>query len=76
MQKVLAPASSSIRAKCKESKRRWWFDGDKRCSSHPKRGDSCRSWKLASEGVLHGFSDSGEQVRELTNIRDGKQFNK
>ena len=62
--------------KDKESNRKWWLDGDKRCSSHPKWGDSCRSWLDAGEGAYHGISDGGEHTRTLSNLRDGKQFNK
>lgn len=59
--------------KDKTSKRKWWVDGNKHCTSHPKRGDNCKVMKRAGDGVYHGYSD-GEHTHTLSNFRDGNQL--
>ena len=61
--------------KDKTSKRKWWLDENKHCTSHPKRGDSCKLIKMVSEGVYHGITD-GKHSHTLSNFRDGKSFKK
>lgn len=59
--------------KDKVSKRKWWLDGNKHCTSHPKRGDSCKDIVPAGNGVYHGITD-GKHTHTLKNFRDGKQL--
>lgn len=59
--------------KDKTKKRKWWLEGDKHCTSHPKRGDSCKDIKPMGDGVYHGITD-GEHTHTLSNFRDGKDF--
>jgi hypothetical protein len=59
--------------KDKVSKRKWWLEGNKHCTSHPKQGDNCKLIKPAGDGVYHGISD-GEHTHTLSNFRDGNQL--
>ena len=59
--------------KDKTSKRKWWVEGDKHCTSHPKRGDTCKVIKKHAEGEYHGYVN-GTHTRTLTNFRDGNQL--
>lgn len=59
--------------KDKTSKRKWWVDGNMHCTSHPKRGDNCKTMKHTGDGVYHGFSD-GKHTHTLSNFRDGNQL--
>ena len=59
--------------KDKTSKRKWWQEGNKHCTSHPKRGDNCKTLKHVGDGVYHGFSD-GKHTHTLSNFRDGAQL--
>jgi len=61
--------------KDKTSKRKWWLDGNKHCTSHPKRGDSCKLITMIKEGVYHGITDD-KHTHTLSNFRDGKNFKK
>jgi len=57
--------------KKKTSERKWWTDGDTHCTSHPKRGDSCKKMKKAGDGVYHGITD-GDHTHTLRNFRPGR----
>ena len=59
--------------KDKTSKRKWWVEGNKHCTSHPKRGDNCKVIKHIGNGVYHGISD-GEHTHTLSNFREGNQL--
>ena len=59
--------------KDKTLKRKWWTDGATHCTSHPKRGDSCKKMKRMGDGVYHGISD-GEHTHTLSNFREGRDF--
>ena len=59
--------------KDKISKRKWWVEGNKHCTSHPKRGDNCKVLKHIGNGVYHGYSN-GEHTHTLSNFRDGNQL--
>ena len=59
--------------KDKKSKRKWWQEGNMHCTSHPKRGDTCKTLKQVSSGVYHGFAD-GEHTHTLSNFREGNQL--
>lgn len=59
--------------KDKTSNRKWWLDGNKHCTSHPKRGDSCKLIKDIGDGVYHGITDA-EHTHTLSNFRDGNQL--
>ena len=59
--------------KDKTSKRKWWIEGNKHCTSHPKRGNNCKVIKHMGDGVYHGISD-GEHSHTLSNFRDGNQL--
>jgi len=59
--------------KKKTSKRKWWTDGAAHCTSHPKRGDSCKKMKKIGDGVYHGITD-GEHTHTLKNFRSGRDF--
>ena len=59
--------------KDKTSKRKWWIEGNKHCTSHPKRGDNCKVIKHIGDGVYHGISD-GEHTHTLSNFREGNQL--
>jgi len=59
--------------KDKTSKRKWWQEGNKHCTSHPKRGDNCKTMKHVGDGVYHGYSD-GEHTHTLSNFREGNQL--
>ncbi len=59
--------------KDKTSKRKWWVEDNKHCTSHPKRGDNCKLIKPVGEGVYHGISD-GEHTHTLSNFREGNQL--
>lgn len=59
--------------KDKTSKRKWWIEGNKHCTSHPKRGNNCKVIKPMGDGVYHGISD-GEHSHTLSNFRDGNHL--
>jgi len=59
--------------KDKTSERRWWVEDNKHCTSHPKRGDSCKLMKPVGDGVYHGITD-GEHTHTLKNFREGNQL--
>lgn len=59
--------------KDKISKRKWWVEDAKHCTSHPKRGDNCKVMKDMGDGVYHGISD-GKHTHTLSNFRDGKHL--
>lgn len=59
--------------KDKTSERKWWQKGNMHCTSHPKRGDNCKTMKHVGNGVYHGYSD-GEHTHTLSNFRDGNQL--
>lgn len=59
--------------KDKTSKRKWWLEGNKHCTSHPKRGDSCKYIIDIGEGVYHGKTD-GKHTHTLSDFRDGNQL--
>lgn len=61
--------------KDKTSKRKWWIEGNKHCTSHPKRGDSCKQMKDMGDGSYKGITN-GEHTHTLNNFRDGNQINK
>ena len=54
-------------------KRKWWTNGATHCTSHPKRGDSCKQMKKMGGGVYHGITD-GEHTHTLSNFRPGRDF--
>jgi len=57
--------------KDKTFKRKWWTDGATHCTSHKKRGDSCKQMKNMGDGVYHGITD-GEHSHTLRNFRAGR----
>ncbi len=57
--------------KDKTFKRKWWTDGATHCTSHRKRGDSCKKMKKMDDGVYHGITD-GEHSHTLSNFRPGR----
>ena len=57
------------------AERRWWIDGNKYCTSHPRYGDRCKVIKPIGNGVYHGLTE-GEHTYTLSNFRDGRSFNK
>ena len=59
--------------KDKISKRKWWLEENKHCTSHPKRGDSCKVIINIGEGVYHGVTE-GKHTHTLSNFRDGNQL--
>ena len=59
--------------KDKISKRKWWVEDNKHCTSHPKRGDSCKDMKDMGDGSYQGFTD-GKHTHTLSNFREGKRF--
>jgi len=59
--------------KDKTSKRKWWQEGNMHCTSHPKRGDNCKTLKHVGDGVYHGFSGE-KHTHTLSNFRDGNQL--
>ncbi len=59
--------------KDKISKRKWWLEDNKHCTSHPKRGDSCKVIINMGEGVYHGITDA-KHTHTLSNFRDGNQL--
>jgi hypothetical protein len=59
--------------KDKISKRKWWVEDNKHCTSHPKRGDNCKVMRDMGDGIYHGISD-GEHTHTLSNFRDGNQL--
>lgn len=56
------------------SKRKWWVEGDKICSTHPKRDDYCREIVDVGNGVYHSFDDDGKHRSTVSNFRDGNQL--
>lgn len=59
--------------KDKHSKRKWWVEGNKICSSHPKRDDYCREIVDAGNGVYHSL-ENGKHLSTVSNFRDGNQL--
>ena len=59
--------------KDKTSERKWWIKGNMHCTSHPKRGDSCKTLKPIGDGAYHGITD-GKHTHTLSNFRDGNQL--
>jgi len=59
--------------KDKTFKRKWWTDGDKHCTSHPKRGDSCKSIVNKGDGVYYGYIN-GKHTHTLSNFQRGKHL--
>ena len=59
--------------KDKTFERKWWVEDNKHCTSHPKRGDSCKVMKPVGDGVYHGITD-GEHTHTLKNFREGNQL--
>ena len=57
--------------KDKTFERKWWTDGATHCTSHPKRGDSCKKMKKMGDGVYQGISN-GEHSHTLSNFRPGR----
>ena len=57
--------------KDKTSDRTWWTEGNTHCTSHPKRGNSCKKMKKMGDGVYHGITD-GEHSHTLSNFRPGR----
>lgn len=57
--------------KDKTFERKWWVDGATHCTSHPKRGDSCKQMKKMGDGVYHGITN-GEHSHTLSNFRPGR----
>ena len=64
----------NIHWKNKISKRKWWLEGDKRCRSHPKKGDSCVTITDVGDGTYHAYDDKGNHIRVLSNFVEGKNF--
>ena len=64
----------NIHWKKKISKRKWWLEGDKRCRSHPKKGDSCVTITDVGGGTYHAYDDKGEHTRTLSSFVEGKKF--
>jgi hypothetical protein len=61
--------------KDKTAERRWWVDGNRYCTSHPRYGDRCKQIEPAGNGVYHGLTE-GEHTHIFSNFRDGRSFNK
>ena len=61
--------------KDKTSPRKWWIEGNTHCTSHPRRGDSCKQMKDMGDGNYKGFTN-GEHTHTLSNFRAGNQINK
>lgn len=59
--------------KDKTSARKWWVEGNMHCTSHPKRGDSCKTLTPNGNGVYHGITD-GKHTHTLSNFRNGNQL--
>ncbi len=59
--------------KDKISERKWWQNDNQHCTSHPKRGDSCKTLKHMGDGIYHGFTD-GKHTHTLRNFRAGNQL--
>jgi hypothetical protein len=59
--------------KDKLSERKWWIEDNMHCTSHPKRGDSCKVIKQAGDGVYQGYTD-GVHTHTLSNFRAGNQL--
>ncbi len=59
--------------KDKLSKRKWWTNGDRHCTSHPKRGDSCKSIVNMGDGVYYGYTD-GKHTHTLSDFKEGNQL--
>jgi len=57
--------------KDRTSQRKWWTEGATHCTSHPKRGDSCKQMKKMGNGVYQGITD-GEHTHTLSNFRPGR----
>jgi len=61
--------------KDKVKKRKWWVEGNKHCTSHPKRGDSCKDMISVGGGKYHGITD-GEHTHTLSEFREGRDFDR
>jgi len=59
--------------KDKTSKRKWWLEENKHCTSHPKKGDSCKVIISMGKGIYHGITD-GKHTHTLSNFRDGNHL--
>ena len=59
--------------KDKQSKRKWWVEGNKFCSSHPKKDDFCLEIVDAGNGVYHSL-ENGKHRSTLSNFKDGNQL--
>jgi hypothetical protein len=60
--------------KDKTKTREWWIEDNKHCTSHPKRGNSCKLLKDMGDGNYKGITN-GEHTHTLSNFRDGNQLN-
>ena len=56
--------------KNKVSKRKWWVEGNRHCTSHPVRGDNCKYMKDMGDGIYHGFSNK-VHTHTLKNFKKG-----
>ena len=59
--------------KDKTKQREWWIEGNKHCTSHPKRGNACKVVLDMGDGTYKGMTD-GEHTHTLSNFRDGNQL--
>jgi hypothetical protein len=62
-----------ISYKDKTSKRKWWLEGNKHCTSHPKLHDNCKNIINIGKGVYHGIT-KGKHTHILSNFREGNQL--
>lgn len=56
--------------KDKTSERKWWIKDNMHCTSHPKRGDSCKKLKDMGNGVYYGYTGD-DHSHTLSNFLDG-----
>lgn len=54
-------------------KRKWWTDGNKHCTSNPKRGDSCKTLVDMGNGVYNGYTD-GKHTHVLSEFQEGNHL--
>jgi len=59
--------------KDKTSERKWWLEENKHCTSHPKKGDSCKVIINMGNGIYHGITE-GKHTHTLSNFRAGNQL--
>ena len=59
--------------KDKTLERKWWLEGNKHCTSHPMKGDSCKIIISIGDGVYHGVT-KGKHTHTLSGFRDGNQL--